>query len=88
MAQGYPECYMHCSETLPQLPSGKDVSNNAGRIKPPGTDSRKGKAMGRIVKALVLLVIVGFIGLTAYAYLGDLSPEQTPVTKPVVLNAD
>ncbi|WP_281275728.1 hypothetical protein [Tabrizicola piscis] len=44
--------------------------------------------MGRIIKALVLLVILGFIGLSGYAYLGDLTPEQGEVTKPVVLNAD
>jgi hypothetical protein len=50
--------------------------------------SRKGKRMGRIIKALVVLVILGFIGLTGYAYLGDLSPVQGEVKKPVVLNAD
>jgi hypothetical protein len=44
--------------------------------------------MGRIIKALVLLVIVGFLGLTSYAYLGDLTPEQSEVKMPVVLNAD
>lgn len=44
--------------------------------------------MGRIIKALLLLVILGFIGLTAYAYLGDLDPVQSEVKKPVVLNAD
>jgi len=49
---------------------------------------RKGNAMGRIIKALVVLVILGFIGLTIFAYLGDLTPDQGEVTKPVVLNAD
>ena len=44
--------------------------------------------MGRIIKALVVLVIFGFLGLTGYAYLGDLTPSQGEVTKPVVLNAD
>jgi hypothetical protein len=44
--------------------------------------------MGRIIKTLVLLVIVGLVGLTAFAYLGDLTPEQGEVKKPVVLNAD
>ncbi len=42
--------------------------------------------MGRIIKALVVLVIFGFIALTVYAYFGDLSPIQGQVTKPVVLN--
>jgi hypothetical protein len=44
--------------------------------------------MGRIIKALVVLVVLGFIGLTGYAYLGDLTPSQGEVKKPVVLNAD
>jgi hypothetical protein len=57
-------------------------------MKPRRRHTRKGKAMGRIIKALVLLVILGFIGLTVYAYLGDLSPDQAEVRKPVVLNAD
>jgi hypothetical protein len=44
--------------------------------------------MGRIFKALVILLILGFAGLTVFAYLGDLSPVQSEVKKPVVLNAD
>ncbi|WP_333814877.1 hypothetical protein [Tabrizicola sp.] len=44
--------------------------------------------MGRIIKVLVVLVILGFIGLTVFAYLGDLAPQQSEVKKPVVLNAD
>ncbi|MFZ1512556.1 MAG: hypothetical protein WAT35_13075 [Tabrizicola sp.] len=44
--------------------------------------------MGRIIKALVVVVIFGFVGLTVFAYLGDLGPQQTEVKKPVVLNAD
>jgi hypothetical protein len=54
----------------------------------PGAASRKGKAMGRIIKVLVVLVIFGFIGLTGYAYLANLTPQQGEVRKPVVLNAD
>jgi hypothetical protein len=44
--------------------------------------------MGRIIKAIVVLVIFGFIGLTGYAYLGDLAPAQEEVKKPVVLDAN
>ncbi|WP_263626697.1 hypothetical protein [Xinfangfangia pollutisoli] len=44
--------------------------------------------MGRIFKALIVLAILGFVGLTAFAYLGDLTPVQTEVTKPVVLDAE
>lgn len=43
--------------------------------------------MGRIIKALVVLVVLGFIGLTGYAYLGDLTPKQGEVKKSVVLDA-
>ena len=42
----------------------------------------------RLVKLLVVLAILGFMGLTGYAYLADLSPEQQQVTVPVTLNAD
>jgi hypothetical protein len=41
----------------------------------------------RLVKLVILLAFIGFIGLTAYAYFGDLSPEQREVTQPVNLNA-
>lgn len=44
--------------------------------------------MGRIIKALFVLAILGFIALTGYAYLVDLAPEQNEVTKPVVLDAN
>jgi hypothetical protein len=74
---------------LPGAPGyGTQAATTAGRIKPSGMTSRKGNRMGRIIKALVVLVILGFIGLTGYAYLGDLSPRQSEVKKPVVLNAD
>ena len=42
--------------------------------------------MKLIFKALFILVILGFVGLVGFAYLGDLSPKQAPVTKPVVLD--
>lgn len=44
--------------------------------------------MGRLIKALLVLAILGFAGLVGYAYLGNLSPDQTEVTKPVVLDAN
>ena len=44
--------------------------------------------MGRIIKALFLLAILGFIALAGYAYLADLSPSQSEVKVPVTLNAD
>ena len=42
--------------------------------------------MGRIIKAMLVLAVLGFVGLTAYAYLVDLTPPQAQVTKPVVLD--
>jgi hypothetical protein len=82
------------------LPEWREVRANAiyirtrhgrtgGRQGPPAaTGGTEGQDMGRIIKIVVVLVIFGFIGLTGYAYLADLTPEQTPVSTPVVLNAD
>jgi hypothetical protein len=45
--------------------------------------------MGRILLKLVLfLVVVGALGVVGYAYLGDISPDQTDVSEPVNLDAD
>lgn len=44
--------------------------------------------MGRLLKVMAVLVVLGFLGLTGYAYLADFTPAQTEVTKPVTLNAD
>ncbi len=44
--------------------------------------------MFRIFKALVTFALFAFLGLVAYAYLGDLAPEQNEVTQPVDLNVD
>jgi len=44
--------------------------------------------MGRIIKALGGLAVLGFIGLAAYAYLADLAPVQSQVTQPVTLDAN
>lgn len=44
--------------------------------------------MLRILKLLLVLVVIGFIGLTAYAYLVDLAPDSREVKQPVILNAD
>ncbi|WP_281070729.1 hypothetical protein [Oceaniglobus trochenteri] len=44
--------------------------------------------MLRLLKLLVFLAIVGFIGLTGFAYLGDMRPEKTDMVVPVTLDAD
>ena len=45
----------------------------------------------RILKLLLVLVVlaaVGFVGLLAYAYFGNLTPERGEVSEPVILNVD
>ncbi|MGL4320864.1 MAG: hypothetical protein ACRCS3_08380 [Paracoccaceae bacterium] len=42
----------------------------------------------RLIKLVLVLAVLGFIGLSGYAYLGDLSPTQSNVTQPVTLDAD
>lgn len=44
--------------------------------------------IGRIFKVLLFLLVLGFIGLTGFAYLGDLSPDQTEQRKPVTVDVD
>lgn len=44
--------------------------------------------MGRIIKAVLVLAILGLAGLTAFAYFGELQPEQSETRKPVVLDAN
>jgi hypothetical protein len=44
--------------------------------------------MGYIIKAVIALAILGFLGLTGYAYLADLRPTINEVKVPVTLNAD
>ncbi|GGW22016.1 hypothetical protein GCM10011452_04430 [Gemmobacter lanyuensis] len=44
--------------------------------------------MGRIIRLLLLLAVLGFAGLTGYAFLGDMDPPQGTVTKPVTLDAN
>ena len=41
-----------------------------------------------ILKFIVILLILGGIGLVGYAYLGDLTPTQTDVVAPVMLDAN
>ncbi|MEM7438387.1 MAG: hypothetical protein AAF393_02230 [Pseudomonadota bacterium] len=44
--------------------------------------------MGRLLRYLLVLVILGFLGLLGYSFFGDLSPDQREITIPVKSNAD
>lgn len=44
--------------------------------------------MWRLIKALVVLGLIGFIALTGYAYLGDYAPEKREITHPVTIDVD
>jgi len=44
--------------------------------------------LGRVFKVLLFLLVLGIIGLSGYAYLGDLSPERSETRVPVILNVD
>ncbi|NVO54985.1 hypothetical protein HW561_04170 [Rhodobacteraceae bacterium B1Z28] len=49
--------------------------------------------MGRLIKFLIYLICLGFIGLVAYAYVGpffgaDFSAPQNEIREPVILNVD
>lgn len=40
----------------------------------------------RLIKLLFFLAILGVIGLSGYAYLGDMSPPSEPQSTTVILN--
>lgn len=42
--------------------------------------------MIRIIKAILVLGIVGVVALAVFSYVADLAPEQVPVSRPVVLD--
>lgn len=41
--------------------------------------------MVTLLKWLAILAVILLIGLTGYAYLGDMEPEQAPQSLPVTL---
>lgn len=44
--------------------------------------------MVRILKLIVVLLLLGFVGLVGFAYLGDLSPDLKEVREPVELDVN
>lgn len=53
-----------------------------------GGNNNEARFMGRIFKAVLVLALLGFVGLSAFAYLADLSPTQTEMKVPVTLNGN
>ncbi|WP_255417481.1 hypothetical protein [Maritimibacter sp. 55A14] len=41
-----------------------------------------------MLKFLAILVILGGVALTGYAYLGDMTPPREEVTQPVTLDVE
>jgi hypothetical protein len=44
--------------------------------------------MGRLITLGLVLILLGFVGLTAYAYLAEMTPVGGEVSVPVTLHAD
>ena len=44
--------------------------------------------MGRLIKILLVLIVLGFAALTGYAYLVEMTPPQSEIRQPVLLNAN
>ncbi len=42
----------------------------------------------RLIKLILFLAIVGFIGLTGFAFFGDMAPRTAPQSSTVTLNGD
>ncbi len=63
-------------------PPRRGAAGEAGRDQEKG-----GQEMGRIVKVVLVLAVLGAIGLTGYAYLGISPPMPQETRKPVELNA-
>jgi hypothetical protein len=41
----------------------------------------------RAIKVILVLVVLGFMGLAGFAYLGDLTPPVTGVSQPLTVPA-
>lgn len=44
--------------------------------------------LGKVLKLILILIVIGFFALLGYAYFGDLSPVSVDVREPVELNVD
>ncbi|GLT09813.1 hypothetical protein ACFQFQ_11115 [Sulfitobacter porphyrae] len=55
------------------------------------SETEQAEFMGRLIKFLIFLLIVGFIGLAGYAYIGpffgaEFAPPQVEMREPVTLS--
>ena len=66
--------------------SGNRRANQGNRVN--RSRSKGATGMVRLIKLGLVLVVLGFVGLTGYAYLIDLSPEPREITLPLTLHAD
>ncbi len=44
--------------------------------------------MGRLLKAIIFLAVLGILAFVGYAYIGDLSPDVTEIDQPVTLDVE
>lgn len=44
--------------------------------------------MWRLIKLVFWLAVLGFLGLSAYSFVADMTPAPQEVRQPVTLNAD
>ncbi len=44
--------------------------------------------MGKLFKLVLFLLVVGFVGLVGFSYIGDLRPELQETRQPVTLDVD
>jgi hypothetical protein len=85
--------YNRIQDGLGMIPRAQDASGAKDRQRQQsdfGQNQRQSKrhtGMGRLIKAVVVLAVLGFAGLAGYAYLADMTPPATVVKQPVVLHA-
>ena len=44
--------------------------------------------MGKLFKLVLFLIVVSIVAIIGFAYLGDLSPQQTDIRQPVTLDVN
>jgi hypothetical protein len=70
-------------QRLPQSP----VRDQPGGNRQAATAAKDGH-MWRLIKLVFWLAVLGFLGLSAYSFVADMTPAPQEVRQPVTLNAD